>query len=96
MYVVRMAFRFSIFAKVGNELGACEPEKVRIATLVALGCAVLRSLIKYSLDYIYLNIYLNQISKDKWAIVFTNDESVMAIKTTFMPIMCLYELGNYP
>eukprot|EP01018_Ginkgo_biloba_P012997 Gb_20431 [translate_table: standard] len=87
MYTVPMALSSSVSTRVGNELGASRPERARIATLVALGCAVIMGLI---------NVTWTAILKDKWANVFTNDESVLALTAAVMPIMGLCELGNCP
>eukprot|EP01018_Ginkgo_biloba_P018202 Gb_27110 [translate_table: standard] len=87
MYTVPMALSSSVSTRVGNELGACRPAKARLATLVALGCAVVIALI---------SLTWTTLLKDEWGKVFTTDESVLALTAAAMPIMGLCELGNCP
>lgn len=87
MYTVPMALSSSVSTRVGNELGACRPDRARLATLVALGCAVVMGLI---------NVTWTALLRDRWANVFTKDESVLTLAAAVMPIMGLCELGNCP
>eukprot|EP01018_Ginkgo_biloba_P008210 Gb_25645 [translate_table: standard] len=87
MYTVPLALSSSVSTRVGNELGASRPAKAKLATLVALGCAVVIALV---------NVIWTTILRDKWGKVFTNDESVLALTAAAMPIMGLCELGNCP
>lgn len=87
MYTVPMALSSSVSTRVGNELGACRPQRARLATLVALGCALVIG---------FINVTWTALFKDKWANVFTEDEGVLALTAAVMPIMGLCELGNCP
>lgn len=87
MYTVPMALSSSVSTRVGNELGACKPSRARLATYVAMGCAVFIALL--SLTWTTLLRYL-------WGRVFTRDEGVIALTTTVLPIIGLCELGNCP
>jgi len=87
MYTVPLALSSSVSTRVGNELGACRPAKAKLATLVALGCAVVIALI---------SVTWTSVLRDKWGKLFTNDESVLALTAAAMPIIGLCELGNCP
>eukprot|EP01018_Ginkgo_biloba_P027843 Gb_41153 [translate_table: standard] len=87
MYTVPMALGSSVSTRVGNELGASRPSRARIATFVALGCAVFIAVI--SLTWTTFLRYL-------WGQVFTKDEGVLALTGAVLPIIGLCELGNCP
>eukprot|EP00253_Pinus_taeda_P001069 PITA_01069 len=87
MYTVPLALNSSVSTRVGNELGACRPAKAKLATFVALGCALIIALI---------NVTWTAVLRDKWGKFFTNDENVLALTAAAMPIMGLCELGNCP
>ncbi|GLJ20370.1 hypothetical protein SUGI_0370090 [Cryptomeria japonica] len=87
MYTVPLALSSSVSTRVGNELGACRPAKAKLATLVALGCAVIIAL--FSLTW-------TTILRYKWGLLFTEDPQVLALTAAAMPIMGLCELGNCP
>ncbi|KAF5202196.1 Detoxification-like protein [Thalictrum thalictroides] len=87
MYTVPMALAACVSARVGNELGAGNPYKAKLAALVALGCAFLIGII---------NVMWTVIFQKKWAGVFTKDELVGVLVAAVMPIMGLCELGNCP
>lgn len=87
MYTVPLALSSSVSTRVGNELGACRPAKAKLATFVALGCAVIIAL---------TSVAWTTVLRDKWGKFFTNDENVLALTAAAMPIMGLCELGNCP
>ncbi|KAF6158414.1 hypothetical protein GIB67_019453 [Kingdonia uniflora] len=72
---------------VGNELGAGNPQKAKLAAIVALGCAFIIGII---------NIMWTAIFRYRWAGFFTKDELVCGLVAAVMPIMGLCELGNCP
>lgn len=73
--------------QVGNELGAGKPYKAKLAAMVALGCAFVMG---------FINVTWTVILGQRWAGLFTKDESVKALVASVMPIMGLCELGNCP
>eukprot|EP00249_Psilotum_nudum_P004537 c18056_g1_i1 orf=435-1976(+) len=87
MYTFPLALSSSVSTRVGNELGANRPHKARLATFVALGCAVLIAL---------LNVTWTIALRNKWGRVFTTDDNVLALTAAVMPLMGLCELGNCP
>ncbi|KAK9111800.1 hypothetical protein Scep_019319 [Stephania cephalantha] len=87
MYTVPMALGSCVSARVGNELGAGNPYKAKLAALVALGCGFLIGII---------NVTWTVIFRQRWAGVFTKDELVAVLVAAVMPIMGFSELGNCP
>ncbi|GLJ10825.1 hypothetical protein SUGI_0135930 [Cryptomeria japonica] len=87
MYTVPMALGSSVSTRVGNELGAFKPSRAKLATFVALGCAVFIALV--SVTWTTFLRYL-------WGRVFTKDAGVLALTGSVLPIIGLCELGNCP
>ncbi|KAL9407769.1 hypothetical protein AB3S75_046334 [Citrus x aurantiifolia] len=77
----------SVSTRVGNELGAGRPEKARLATVVAIGLALLVSL---------FGLLGTTLGREAWGRVFTNDVQVLELTKTVLPIIGLCELANCP
>jgi MATE family multidrug resistance protein len=87
LYTFPLALSSSVSTRVGNELGANRPAQARIATFVALGCALVIAL---------LSLVWSTAFRNKWGHLFTEDKSVLALTAAAMPLMGLCELGNCP
>ncbi|POO00250.1 Multi antimicrobial extrusion protein [Trema orientale] len=87
MYTVPLALSGCVSTRVGNELGAGNPYKAKLAATVALGCAFLIG---------FINVTWTVILRERWAGLFTKDVLVQALVASVMPIMGLCELGNCP
>ncbi|KAL9410279.1 hypothetical protein AB3S75_044111 [Citrus x aurantiifolia] len=87
MYTLPMALSSSVSTRVGNELGAGRPEKARLATVVAIGLALLVSL---------FGLLGTTLGREAWGRVFTNDVQVLELTKTVLPIIGLCELANCP
>lgn len=87
MYTFPLALSSSVSTRVGNELGANRPARARIATFVALGCALIIAV---------GSLIWTTALRNKWGHVFTSDKSVLALTAAAMPLMGLCELGNCP
>lgn len=87
MYTFPQALSSSVSTRVGLELGAGKPARARIATFVALGCALIIAVVSLTWTTALRNI---------WGHVFTDDKSVLALTAAAMPLMGLCELGNCP
>ncbi|XP_047976477.1 protein DETOXIFICATION 54-like [Salvia hispanica] len=87
MYTVPMALAGCVSARVGNELGAGNPSKAKLAAMVALACAFAIGLI---------NVVLTVIFRDKWGGLFTKDDDLKLLVASVLPIIGLCELGNCP
>ncbi|KAI3505108.1 hypothetical protein L1887_27018 [Cichorium endivia] len=87
MYTLPSALSMSISTRVGNELGAGQPGKAHLATLVAIGLALLTSV------FGLLGVTLG---RERWGKVFTNDNEVLELTMTVLPIIGVCELANCP
>ncbi|KAI3691580.1 hypothetical protein L6452_31376 [Arctium lappa] len=87
MYTLPSALSMSISTRVGNELGAGQPGKAHLATLVAIGLALLTSV------FGLLGITLG---REAWGKVFTNDSEVLQLTMAALPIIGVCELANFP
>ncbi|XP_058088291.1 protein DETOXIFICATION 54-like [Magnolia sinica] len=87
MYTVPMALAACVSTRVGYELGAGQPERAKLAAMVALGCAFLLGI---------FNVAWTSVLRERWAGLFTQDSSVVSLAAAVLPIMGLCELGNCP
>lgn len=87
VYIFPAALSLAASTRVGNELGANQPEKARASFLVSLFCSVLTSLIAMS-----CMVTLGST----WGRAFTEDEAIVALTAAVMPVVGLCELGNCP
>ncbi|KAG0456993.1 hypothetical protein HPP92_021829 [Vanilla planifolia] len=77
----------SVSTRVGNELGANQPERARRAALVGLACGTLLGIIAFSFSFSVRNV---------WAKIFTVDAEIVSLTAAVLPILGLCELGNCP
>ncbi|XP_071733542.1 protein DETOXIFICATION 55 [Rutidosis leptorrhynchoides] len=87
MYTLPSALGMSISTRVGNELGAGEPCRAHLATLVAIGLALLTSV---------LGLLGITFGREEWGKVFTNDSEVLNLTMAALPIIGVCELANCP
>ncbi|KAI3756586.1 hypothetical protein L1987_56408 [Smallanthus sonchifolius] len=87
MYTLPSALSMSISTRVGHELGAGDPGRARLATLVAIGLALLTS------AFGLLGI---TFTREAWGKVFTNDSEVLKLTMAVLPIIGVCELVNCP
>lgn len=87
MYTIPTALSASVSTRVGNELGAGRPDKARLATVVAIGLALVFSL---------LGLLWTTIGRQPWSKVFTEDSQVLALTMEVLPIIGVCELANCP
>ncbi|KAJ4969326.1 hypothetical protein NE237_016027 [Protea cynaroides] len=87
MYTLPMALGASLCTRVGNELGAGRPRKARLASLVAMGLAIIASMV---------GLLWNTIGREAWGRVFTQDGEVLELTMAVLPIIGFCELWNYP
>ncbi|XP_076938210.1 protein DETOXIFICATION 55-like [Bidens hawaiensis] len=87
MYTLPSALSMSISTRVGHELGAGEPGRARLATLVAIGLALLTS------AFGLLGI---TYGREAWGKVFTSDSEVLELTMAALPIIGVCELANCP
>lgn len=87
MYTLPTALSASVSTRVGNELGARRPERARLATMVAIGLALVSSLV---------GLLWTTLGRDAWGRVFTKDSDVLELTMTVLPIIGVCELANCP
>lgn len=87
MYTVPMALAGCVSARVGNELGAGKPYKAKLAAMVALACAFVIG---------FINVCWTVMFRDKWGMLFTDDENLRVLVASVLPLIGLCELGNCP
>ncbi|KAK7292256.1 hypothetical protein RIF29_08034 [Crotalaria pallida] len=87
MYTLPAALSASVSTRVGNELGAGQPERANLSTVVAIGLALGSSI---------LGLLLTTLGREKWVRVFTNDSEVLELCMVVLPIIGLCELANCP
>ncbi|XP_043710627.1 protein DETOXIFICATION 55 [Telopea speciosissima] len=87
MYTLPMALAASVSTRVGNELGAGNPRKARLASHVSMGLAIVASMV---------GLIWNTIGRQAWGRVFTQDNEVLELTMAVLPIIGLCELGNCP
>lgn len=87
MYTLPTALSASVSTRVGNELGAGRPEKARLATSVAVGLALLSSL---------MGLVLTTIGRGPWGRIFTKDSEVLELTMAVLPIIGVCEVANCP
>lgn len=87
MYTLPTSLSASVSTRVGNELGAGRPQKARLATVVAIGLALLSSL---------LGLLWTILGREAWGKVFTKDDEVLELTMVVLPIIGLCELANCP
>ncbi|XP_062120523.1 protein DETOXIFICATION 49-like [Humulus lupulus] len=87
IYIFPSSLSFSVSTRVGNELGANQPKKARLAAIVGLSCS-------FTLGLVAL-IFAVMVRK-VWATMFTQDKYIISLTSLVLPIIGLCELGNCP
>ncbi|KAL8486024.1 hypothetical protein ACS0TY_028071 [Phlomoides rotata] len=87
MYTVPMALAGCVSARVGNEVGAGNPYKAKLAAMVALVSAFVVG---------FINVIWTVVFRYQWGGLFTDDEMLKALVASVLPIIGLCELGNCP
>ncbi|BFG15077.1 hypothetical protein CerSpe_013510 [Prunus speciosa] len=87
MYTLPASLSASVSTRVGNELGAGQPKKARLAAVVAVGISLVSSL---------LGLSLTTLGRETWGRIFTEDGEVLELTMAVLPIIGLCELANCP
>ncbi|MBA0680599.1 hypothetical protein Goari_012289 [Gossypium aridum] len=87
IYIFPSSLSFGVSTRVGNELGANNPNKAKIAAIVGLSSS---SVLGFSAFVFTILI------RKKWAAMFTQDPEIIALTSMVLPILGLCELGNCP
>ncbi|KAL4383901.1 hypothetical protein GQ457_15G001910 [Hibiscus cannabinus] len=87
IYIFPSSLSFSVSTRVGNELGANQPKKAKLAAFVGLYSGFMLGLSALVFAIMVRNI---------WATMFTSDKEIIALTSLVLPIIGLCELGNCP
>ncbi|KAK8945639.1 MATE efflux family protein 5 [Platanthera guangdongensis] len=87
IYIFPHSLGASVSTRVGNELGANQPDRARRATGVGLACGALLGVTAFLFSFSVRNI---------WARIFTADADIISLTASVLPILGLCELGNCP
>ncbi|ESW10926.1 hypothetical protein PHAVU_009G250100 [Phaseolus vulgaris] len=87
MYTLPTALSGSVSTRVGNELGAGQPERARLSSIVAIGMALSSSI---------LGLLGTTLGRERWGRVFTSDSEVLELTMSVLPIIGVCELANCP
>ncbi|OMO86002.1 Multi antimicrobial extrusion protein [Corchorus capsularis] len=87
IYLFPSSLSFSVSTRVGNELGANQPKKAKLAAFVGLfgGFILGFSALAFAVTV-----------RNMWATIFTKDKEIIALTSMVLPIIGLCELGNCP
>ncbi|KAL4278795.1 hypothetical protein GQ457_03G013460 [Hibiscus cannabinus] len=87
IYIFPSSLSFSVSTRVGNQLGANQPKKAKLAAFVGLYCGFILG---------FAALVFAVMVGDVWATMFTDDRDIIALTSAVLPIIGLCELGNCP
>ncbi|XP_040990272.1 protein DETOXIFICATION 49-like [Juglans microcarpa x Juglans regia] len=87
MYIFPSSLSFGVSTRVGNELGANNPKKAKLAASVGLS---------FSFVLGFSALLFAVMVRKIWANMFTHDTEIIALTSMVLPIIGLCELGNCP
>lgn len=87
IYIFPSSLSFGVSTRVGNELGAGNPLRAKLAAIVGL-C--------FSFVLGFSALLFAVSVRNVWAEMFTTESQIIALTSTVLPIVGLCELGNCP
>ncbi|MFS8013547.1 putative multi antimicrobial extrusion protein [Helianthus anomalus] len=87
IYIFPSSLSFSVSTRVGNALGAGQPDKAKRAAIVGLACSFFLG---------FSALFFAASVRNIWATMFTQDKEIIALTSMVLPIIGLCELGNCP
>lgn len=87
IYIFPSSLSFGVSTRVGNELGANNPKKAKLAAIVGLSSSFLLG---------FSALFFALMVRKLWATMFTQDAEIIALTSMVLPIIGLCELGNCP
>ncbi|XP_074579602.1 protein DETOXIFICATION 49-like [Curcuma longa] len=87
IYIFPSSLSFSVSTRVGNELGANQPDRARRAAAVGIWCSAMLGLIAFAFATSVRHV---------WTRIFTGDAAILELTAAVLPILGLCELGNCP
>ncbi|GLU05754.1 hypothetical protein SLE2022_228350 [Rubroshorea leprosula] len=87
IYIFPSSLSFGVSTRVGNELGANNPQKAKRAAIIGLFSSIF-----LGLSALFFAVTVRNI----WATLFTTDAIIIKLTSMVLPIIGLCELGNCP
>jgi MATE family multidrug resistance protein len=87
IYIFPSSLSFSVSTRVGNEIGANQPQKAKLAAIVGISCSFILG---------FSALVFAVMVRKSWATMFTQDTEIIALTSLVLPIIGLCELGNCP
>lgn len=87
IYIFPSSLSFGVSTRVGNELGAGNPLRAKLAAIVGL-C--------FSFILGFSALVFAVSVRNVWASMFTQDKQIFALTSMVLPVVGLCELGNSP
>uniref|UniRef100_A0A6N2JYJ0 Protein DETOXIFICATION n=1 Tax=Salix viminalis TaxID=40686 RepID=A0A6N2JYJ0_SALVM len=87
IYIFPSSLSFGVSTRVGNELGANNPQKAKLAATIGLSSSFVLG---------FAALCFAVMVRKIWASMFTQDEDIIALTSMVLPIIGLCELGNCP
>ncbi|GAV79417.1 MatE domain-containing protein [Cephalotus follicularis] len=87
IYIFPSSLSFGVSTRVGNELGANQPKKAKLAAIVGISSSFM-----LGVSALFFAVTVRRI----WASMFTQDPEIIALTSMVLPIIGLCELGNCP
>nr|KAJ0187103.1 hypothetical protein LSAT_V11C900470170 [Lactuca sativa] len=87
IYVIPFSLSLSISQRVGHELGAGHPARAQLATIVGISIAFIYGLVVFGSSIALRNV----LGK-----LYTNEDQVLALLSSALPVTGLAEVGNSP
>lgn len=87
LYVFPSSLGLAVSTRVGNELGANQPDKARLSAIVSIFISGLMGLSA---------MVFAMCMRNSWAQMYTDDLNIIKLTSVALPILGLCELGNCP
>ncbi|CAL5359995.1 unnamed protein product [Camellia sinensis] len=87
IYILPSSLSFGVSTRVGNELGANQPKKAKLAAIVGLSTSFILG---------FSALFFAIMVRNVWATMFTHDADIIKLTSMVLPIIGLCELGNCP
>ncbi|KAK7251252.1 hypothetical protein RIF29_34286 [Crotalaria pallida] len=87
IYIFPSSLSFGVSTRVGNELGAGNPQRAKLASKIGVYFSFLLGLLALGFTLLVRNV---------WASMFTQDAQIITLTSMVLPIVGVCELGNCP
>ncbi|XP_010529544.1 PREDICTED: protein DETOXIFICATION 49 [Tarenaya hassleriana] len=87
IYIFPSSLGFGVSTRVGNELGANQPEKAKTSARTGLYMSIV---------FGFSALFFTSLVRNVWAKLFTDDGEIISLTAAVLPIIGLCELGNCP